>query len=157
MIKLLGFGIAGLTLDAPSYLSPEQAAGGESTPASDLYSTTIVLFEMLTGRTPGPREVVPGLELPAGLEALLGCGLAEAIAGRIPTAEMYLQMLDAIGDPGPPSPATMSVLPPPYRKDDGTMLVRPRPGPRIWIVLVSAVLAALALVGAYALVRSSLH
>jgi hypothetical protein len=51
----------------------------------------------------------------------------------------------------------MSVLPPPYRKDDGTMLVRPRPWPRIWIVLVSAVLAALAFMSVYAIVRSSLR
>jgi serine/threonine protein kinase len=66
-VKILDFGIAklyagnandpastraGLTVGTPAYLSPEQAVGGEITPAADLYSTTIVLFEMLAGRTP---------------------------------------------------------------------------------------------------------
>ena len=67
VVKILDFGIAklyagnaddpattraGLTVGTPAYLSPEQAVGGAITPASDLYSTSVVLYEMLTGRAP---------------------------------------------------------------------------------------------------------
>ncbi len=63
--RLADFGIArplgeltsGLTktgqvIGTAKYLSPEQSAGQPLTPATDLYSTGIVLYEMLTGAAP---------------------------------------------------------------------------------------------------------
>ncbi len=44
--------VAGTLLGTPEYLSPEQAAGKEATPASDYYSLGIVLYECLTGQLP---------------------------------------------------------------------------------------------------------
>jgi class 3 adenylate cyclase len=44
--------MAGMMVGTASYMPPEQAMGGETTPASDLYALGCVLYEMVTGRPP---------------------------------------------------------------------------------------------------------
>ena len=69
-IRITDFGLAGVageTIRAgtPAYMAPEQLAGGEVTPRSDIYSLGLVLYELFTGR-----------------RALEGSNLAELIARR---------------------------------------------------------------------------
>jgi serine/threonine protein kinase len=130
IIKILDFGIAklyagsgddpamtraGLTVGTPAYLSPEQAVGGEIKPASDLYSLSVVFFEMLTGRAPFEdkdplqimtahvsrdvptfAEVAPDLRVPPALEAVIRRGLEKMQADRFGTANEYLAQLDNV-------------------------------------------------------------
>lgn len=65
--KIADFGIAvalgassltqsGFIVGSAHYISPEQARGEQTTAASDLYSTGVVLYEMATGRLPFEGE-----------------------------------------------------------------------------------------------------
>ncbi|HEY9401395.1 MAG TPA: serine/threonine-protein kinase [Pyrinomonadaceae bacterium] len=82
LVKVLDFGIAKLAADSgndseqhaltltgvmigtPRYMSPEQCDGAHLTPAADVYSLGIILYEMLTGSTPftGPSPLAVALQ-----------------------------------------------------------------------------------------------
>src|SRR3954471_16352922 len=53
-IRITDFGLAGMTGEVlragtPAYMAPEQLAGGEVTPRSDIYALGLVLYETFTG------------------------------------------------------------------------------------------------------------
>lgn len=136
-IKVTDFGIAragtastmteaGSILGTAHYLSPEQAQGQTSTPASDLYSLGVVMYEMATGRLPfqGDNPVAIAMQhvhepplppsalnpaLPEGLERVILRALAKDPEQRYASAEEFLadlkrvQQGKEVAAPFPPS------------------------------------------------------
>jgi serine/threonine-protein kinase len=132
-IKVLDFGIAKLAADAlddddtntltqvgamigtPRYMSPEQCDGAKLTPASDVYSLGIILYEMLTGTTPfngtspiaiaikhssmpprNPREFVA--TIPAALEEVVLHALQKMPEDRPQDANAFRSELYAVAE-----------------------------------------------------------
>lgn len=73
-----------------AYMAPEQRQGGDADPRSDLYAAAVVLFEMLTGRHPWPRDVLlagtrsaDDFRLPDEVLAGAPADLAQALAAHL--------------------------------------------------------------------------
>lgn len=120
--KVTDFGIAralsetGLTESetvwgSPLYFSPEQAAGDPPTPASDVYSIGVMMYEMLSGSPPFQAEKATALALkhmreapppltvynqkvPSQLEWVVRKTLAKEPSARYRTAEQLAHVLE---------------------------------------------------------------
>jgi hypothetical protein len=139
-VKVLDFGIAaaageadlttGLLLGTAAYLAPERALGRPATPAADVYSLGVVLYELLAGRR--PFEAGSDIELamahvnappaPLGLVApstppflVAACGqaLAKDPVARPPSAAAFARLLRSpvVGSPAP-GPLAVAAIPP---------------------------------------------
>lgn len=98
----------GTVVGTPHYMSPEQCAGSELTPASDLYGLGVMFYEMLTGQLPYTaatplavlykHQYAPLPQLPAELEdlqPLVDTLMAKNPEERPPRARDLLATLDA--------------------------------------------------------------
>ena len=85
----------------PEYMSPEQKDPHQDmTPAADIFSLGVVLFELLTGslytaQPAGTRASSTRRDIPAGLENLLMSMLAKAPGGRPANGEETARLLSA--------------------------------------------------------------
>jgi serine/threonine-protein kinase len=135
-VKVADFGIArldttsftqtGMAVGTPSYMSPEQFKGTEVDRRSDLYSVSVVLFELLTGRRPfsgstavelmyqvlneqPPRVRELNPVVPAALDAVIAKALTRDLADRFDSAAAFAKAL-------------RDALPKPAAVDDPTLL-----------------------------------
>ena len=120
-MKVADFGIAravsaagltapGLVMGTVHYIAPEQAGGAPATPASDVYSLGVVLYEMLTGRVPHEADSSLGVAMkvmqedpspveelnpavPAALAGLLSEAMARDPGDRYPDAGLLAERI----------------------------------------------------------------
>lgn len=123
----------GVTIGTPTYISPEQAFGQPIDGRADLYSLSVMLFEMITGAPPFDAdevsallrmhvsvevpafcEVAPDLQVPDAVERLVRDGLEKNPEDRISSALLYIRRIDDVleaeGGPSSLSPEARSGL-----------------------------------------------
>jgi len=126
MVKVGDFGVARLAegssdgagatvVGTPRYMAPEQSRGWRTTPATDVYSVGVVLYEMLAGHPPFTERVAVELAMrhlndrpgplppgtPKSLTSIVERALAKAPADRYVDAR---EMADALARIGPSLP-----------------------------------------------------
>lgn len=127
-VKVMDFGIARVmsksntltkeALGSVHYISPEQAKGGYTDSRSDIYSLSVVMYEMMTGRPPfdgespvavaiqhinggAPKPSTLNPNIPAGLEQIILKGMALDPKDRYASAtEMIQDMEEFRKNPG---------------------------------------------------------
>lgn len=152
VVTLIDFGLArfdgsGTQTDwvsgTPEYMAPELARGQPSTPASDIYGVAVILYELLTGKTPfgggTPAEILtrqvedvvippslrqPAREIPATLDAIVVRALAKDPEARFADAGELRRALRTVVIHQRTCPRCGTSLSPPARFCDrcGTML-----------------------------------
>ena len=144
---------ASVVWGSPQYFAPEQAAGMAPSPASDVYSLGVIMFEMLTGRlpfistsatelsrqhrtiqAPGLRQFNPAI--PEALEQIVFKVLSKEPSARYRTADQLGRVLmtynrtatvTAVPEILSTPPQPTSVRPAPIATPSGTPGFRPMP------------------------------
>src|SRR5215471_4803485 len=125
-LKVADFGIAridtsnltnaGMVMGTPSYMSPEQCQGKDIDRRSDLFSTGVVLYELLTGEKPfsGSIEAIAfkicyedhkppsessKLAVTAAMDAIVATALAKSPEARFQNARAFNRALRQALDP----------------------------------------------------------
>jgi serine/threonine protein kinase len=169
-VKVTDFGIAragasdmtetGSIMGTAQYLSPEQAQGRPVDARSDLYSTGIVLYEMLTGQVPFDAESavtvalkqvsedpVPPSQLnpavPPALEAVVLRAMEKQPERRFADADEFIAALEA-ARAAPHE--VLPPLPPPDDEEEGG-------GSRWWLWALAALALVAIAVGTYLILR----
>jgi len=121
-LKVMDFGIARFArsgsrtitdkaIGSVHYISPEQAKGDETDAQADIYSTGVILFEMLTGQLPFEAESAVSVaikqisdkptlpstlnpEIPEGLEEIILKAMQKDTSGRYRTASEMLRDIE---------------------------------------------------------------
>jgi serine/threonine-protein kinase len=118
-VKLADFGIAriessnmteaGIRLGTPAYMSPEQLMADSVDARSDVYSSGVLLYQLLTGRCPFEGSLVAitykalnttplrpseiSVSAPAKLDAVVACAMARQPADRYASAAAFAHAL----------------------------------------------------------------
>src|SRR5690606_24697293 len=124
LVKLMDFGIAkdmgksrmtltGTFMGSPSYMSPEQIRGRDVDHRSDLYSLSVLFYEIVTGRLPftgqtthdvvmrimegtftHPRYIVP--EIPQAIDNMIVRGMGKDKEQRFQSAREFGQEIEKV-------------------------------------------------------------